>query len=492
MKIHKVRYGFATNSSSSHSVILAPGLSDQMAPHELGYGWEKFLLASEEEKRRYLFTAAVLSQTRRDDSDDKHRKVAEEVRKGFPVSDRDVDLASGDGDCQYTSFYIDHQSHVGFPSPRVGDDMVPLWKFMDQEIAQKDKVVIAGGNDNCDNEAWKPHVARYAPRLALWKDLTNSAGRFLFDEKTGHLVLFNGVNGKKTRIIPDDAPAPKFSAVPELVDVKITDYCPVGCTYCYQGSTKKGKHADLDEIREFATHIGSMGVFEVAIGGGDPTTHPHFAEILKAFSQNGVVPNFSTQLWDWFDDEALISAVKEHCGAAALSTQSITKARKFYQKCKKHHIQGHIHYVLGLKPLSSLQRMLKLDVEGVYGQHLVLLAYKEMGRAEGTPPKDYTGWQQMVREHCERHWNWRIAVDSFLVDDVHDGFTRDEVPSELYESGDGRFSLYWDAVEGSYAAHSFKPQDERLHYGKGSAKRVGEAWKKISKQRGALPVLYTE
>ncbi|MGD9726946.1 MAG: radical SAM protein, partial [Nitrospiraceae bacterium] len=444
MQLHNVRYGFATNSSSSHSVILAPGLTDKEAPDELGYGWEKFILASEEEKRRYLFTAAVLSLRGHDATPAQRAKVAYQVREGFPVSDRDVDIAIDGGECEYTSMYIDHQSMVGFPRPRREEDgMTPLWKFLDREIAQQSKIVIAGGNDNCDNEAWKPHAAKHAPRLALWKDLTESASHFLFDEKTGHLTIFNGTNGKKVRIIPDNAPAPKFAAVPELVDVKITDYCPVGCTYCYQGSTKKGKHGDLAEIQAFARRIGAMGVFEVAIGGGDPTTHPHFPEILKAFHDNGVVPNFSTQLWDWFDDERIVDAVKRYCGAVALSTQNVTQAEKFFKECKKHNIRAHIHYVLGLKPLSNLQKMLKLKVRDYYGQHLVLLAYKEMGRATGTPPVDYTGWQQTVRDNND--YRWSIAVDSFLVDDVRAGFSREEVPAELFESSDGRFSLYWDA-----------------------------------------------
>ena len=486
MKLHNVRYGFATNSSSSHSVILAPGLTDRDLPHELGYGWDNFILASEEQKRRYLFTAAVLSYG----STLSREEAAHVARMGFPVSDEDVAIASGKGANEYTSFYIDHQSTVGFPRPRRDEDgMLPLWRFLDQEIAQKDKVVVCGGNDNQDNHKWRPHMARHAPELALWKDITEKASTFLFDPESGHLTLFNGGTGKKTRIIPDNAPAPTVAAVPELVDVKITDYCPVGCTYCYQGSTKQGKHAELTEIQDFARYIGNMGVFEVAIGGGDPTTHPDFVEIIKAFAQNGVVPNFSTQMWDWLKNPKIVDAVREHCGAVALSTQSPAQAEKFFKACQKERIRAHIHYVLGLKPLSNLKKMLKLDVKGYYGQHMVLLAYKEMGRAEGTPPVDYSGWQRMLSDYTSQNWNWSVAVDSFLVNDVRDGFTRDEVPETLFENGDGKFSLYWDAVEGEYAAHSFMPKDKRICYGKRSASQVGRAWKKIA-GLNKLPSVY--
>jgi hypothetical protein len=398
----------------------------------------------------------------------------------FKMDKRFIDIAGGGGECEYTSCYIDHQSVPNFPAPRNKQDgMQALWKFLDREIAQQDKVVICGGNDNQNNEDWKPRMAKYAPELAAWEDITNSGGVYSIDRATGHLTLFSSHSGKKVRIMPDNRPAPKVASCPELVDVKITDYCSVGCDFCYQNSTVEGKHAPIREIEDFARYIGNMGVFEVAIGGGDPTTHPDFVKILKAFDAFGVTPNFSTQMWDWLKKDDIVQAVQEHCGAVALSTQSVEQAEKFIKLCKKKNIKPHIHYVLGLSPLDNLRDMLKLNVKGFYGQHIVLLAYKEMGRAKGTPPVDYTGWQDLLRR-SHGNYRWTVAVDSFLTSEVESGFSREEVPDVLFENGDGRFSLYWDAVEGSYAAHSFKPQNERLHFGQTSARKVAEAWGEIS------------
>ncbi len=814
MKIHNIRYGFATNSSSSHSVILSPGLTDQDVPDGLGFGWENFILASTEQKRRYLFTAAFLHYSK----DLSNEEAATLAAAAFEVDERDIECATGDGDSYNSDCYIDHQSTPRFPRPKKREvGMWPLWALLDQEIARSNKVAISGGNDNQDNEEWKPLRAQCAPEVAVWSDLTSSPnGSWTVDPATGHFTFFNPLTGKKVRILPEGIAAPAVASVPELVDIKITDYCPVGCSYCvdpdtkvlrsnltwvpidaleegekilafdgfpvddlkqrrfrealvekkwsvekdavrvvtdqgevicsadhkflithnggrwmradrlrlghtiafgeapwttppasrnyivgylygmsrgdgtarwqslegatsdpndprrqvwwrvaladrepldrivgyldqleiphhgvkpfdggsddpahksmekvelrakaslsrlkdifdsadsadrdfrlgylagaldsegsysggclrfsqvkpsdfldrvqdyladidvesvredravrvlggmwsivrllgligsamtrrrvdwletsprhasaqvvrleslgkrrlidiqtttrtfyaagmashncYQGSTKQGKHADLKEIQSFARYIGRMGTFEVAIGGGDPTTHPDFIEILKAFYDNGVIPNFSTQMWDWLKKDDIVEAVAKYCGAVALSTQSPKQAEKFIEICEEKGIKPHIHYVLGLSPLSNLADM--LAVRASYRQHLVILAYKEMGRAQGTPPIDYTGWQNVVRDADTSRWN--IAVDSFLVSDVDAGFTRDEVPSHLYESADGKFSLYWDAVVGAYAAHSFKPQDERIVYGKDSASKIAEAWRQIS------------
>ncbi len=53
MKIHSVRFGFATNSSSSHSIVWLPGAEEAL--HEPGYyGWDDFVLTSTPSKMSYL------------------------------------------------------------------------------------------------------------------------------------------------------------------------------------------------------------------------------------------------------------------------------------------------------------------------------------------------------------------------------------------------------------------------------------------------------
>ena len=46
MRIHNVRLGFATNSSSTHSLIFLPKAQDNY--NEGGFGWDNFTLASKE------------------------------------------------------------------------------------------------------------------------------------------------------------------------------------------------------------------------------------------------------------------------------------------------------------------------------------------------------------------------------------------------------------------------------------------------------------
>ena len=53
MNISNIRLGFATNSSSTHSIIILPGQVDDMV-WEGEFGWQNFTLASSGAKMLYL------------------------------------------------------------------------------------------------------------------------------------------------------------------------------------------------------------------------------------------------------------------------------------------------------------------------------------------------------------------------------------------------------------------------------------------------------
>lgn len=80
-------------------------------------------------------------------------------------------------------------------------------------------------------------------------------------------------------------------AHPSSIDVKITDYCDMGCTYCHESSTTKGVHADLNELLKVISELPS-GV-ELAIGGGNPLSHPDLIEFLKALKLKGIIANIT-------------------------------------------------------------------------------------------------------------------------------------------------------------------------------------------------------
>lgn len=59
------------------------------------------------------------------------------------------------------------------------------------------------------------------------------------------VVFFDRRNGTKLRFAIGKY---EKASKPELVDIKISDYCSYGCSWCYQGSTTLGQHSTPENV----------------------------------------------------------------------------------------------------------------------------------------------------------------------------------------------------------------------------------------------------
>ena len=127
-------------------------------------------------------------------------------------------------------------------------------------------------------------------------------------------------NGKTLRIALDPSKDIYRLDYPEFYDVKITNKCNGCCSYCYQNSTKDSVHFPnvIDNIKEFFGKLTeNQRPFQVAIGGGEPTLHPDFINILKTFNDLGIVPNYTTNGMHLTDE--IEKATVKNCGGIAIS-----------------------------------------------------------------------------------------------------------------------------------------------------------------------------
>jgi hypothetical protein len=231
---------------------------------------------------------------------------------------------------------------------------------------------------------------------------------------------------------------------------------------CYQDSTPQGAHADISSITTYLWGMAAAKVFEVAIGGGEPTIHPEFAKILR--NVRGIPSvSFSTNSFAWYDDEEITDAVSEHVKAYAHSIRSSADIEKIAQyrsaMIKKYdHKWPNIHYqyIPDAHPISALREVLgKMS----YGDVITLLGYKSTGRG-GSAPYSNKDWMKVCREvHDSRRHSFRIGIDTALAQKYH--HLLGDIPEEMYYLQEGRFSMYIDAVEHVYAESSFTPKDKQ-------------------------------
>ena len=76
---------------------------------------------------------------------------------------------------------------------------------------------------------------------------------------------------------------PALAPVPELADISISNHCTKGCSFCYRNSTANNEFMSLEDycyVLDAMHHPKLGGVFQVAIGGGEPLEHPRFIDII--------------------------------------------------------------------------------------------------------------------------------------------------------------------------------------------------------------------
>lgn len=443
MRCYNWRSGFACNSSSSHSIVLLPEgttLSDDSPGNE--FGWEFFTLTSPESKGAYLWYQVQQAFARLMSSDHAALLAGAVLKQEVPDD--------------YQSGYIDHQSTWLLPFDW---DCKGLNREFIAELAtflERPDIVIAGGNDNSDTEHYATQVGTefllpkgdYLHRVVARRD------------SRGYWTCFNRLNGSKFRISFTDTPVDASGAdVPELVDIKLTDHCAFGCAYCYQASTKEGQHAPKAWLWHIAKAMADMKVFEVAIGGGEPTTHPDLLSFATQLRRDGVIPNLTTRSLKWVPTHAALYA--DIFGAIAFSVDSATHASVIHQTLVNHGFPTNkavFQHVLGAHDLTRADFEALLRFVGTQGMTLTLLGYKPVGFGASHPVYPADWWIEVFSSlpYNERP---RLQLDTALAQQSQAQLEAAGVPKWSYHVHEGRHSAYFDATTArwypsSYHAHA--------------------------------------
>lgn len=257
-----------------------------------------------------------------------------------------------------------------------------------------------------------------------------------------------------------------FSPSPETVDISITDWCDFGCSYCYQDSTAKQKHAPndlVDRVIKSFTHP----PYQIALGGGEPTAHPDFPGILVRARELGVVPNYTTA--GNIVRPEVIEATNHACGGVAMTFHAWKGAQWFAEHFRRLRslltVQLNVHLIADKDVATNLAMLTTLQKE-VGRLNVVLLAYyPDVGRGTlgGIMPKKV--YNDALPSAV------KAAVESEMTLAFSEGLlpyflSRPElgVETKFASRAEGLFSAYVDP-RGRLSSGSFdpppKPEDHR-------------------------------
>lgn len=464
MYIFNVRKGFATNSSSSHSVIELKedsGKFGVITDEYTNFGWEFFTAANLESKQNYIAASikenlSILGF--------KGKKLDKELER---IVGKDIFKSSKNA-------YIDHQSVITFP--RNFDNKTLNEEFIKDVFSyiSKDSVVITGGNDNsCDvHPLLEDSVERNSPKMEyLDKERNNS--HYVARKDKDYWTIFNRSNGEKVRFSFESEDAPLKAFAPELADIKITDYCPYDCGFCYQNSTISGKHASMENIEKIANELEKEKVYEVALGGGETTLHPQFVEILKLFKSKNIVPNFTTKNLNLLRQSNALEVIN-NCGAMAFSVQSLEDMQKvksayvdFLHRDRVFTVPYSyssdadtspwkpkitFQIVMGVMDESEFKKMIEFSCN--FGARVTLLGYKENGRGSSFSPHDYSFWLDYICS-IKKDNNLPISIDTLLATEFEKELLSKEIDKTTFHTNEGAFSIYIDAVKMKFYPSSY-------------------------------------
>lgn len=217
MKIHNIRFGHACNSSSTHSVVWM-GDQELVTDEKDHFGWGYFTAADEESRRNYAM-ALVAANVRLDIPwNYPGRKEAEAAILRSLLGQEPTDAQ------------VDHQSVIRFP--HAGNMVNPEFVREFVEWFATAPIAVLGGNDNDD----EVHPAAALTEPVDFIDRFTGIARK--DPTYDFWTVFNPVSGTKVRFSFKDRQTPTRASLPELVDLKITDFCPFDCAFCLDPSTQ--------------------------------------------------------------------------------------------------------------------------------------------------------------------------------------------------------------------------------------------------------------
>lgn len=265
------------------------------------------------------------------------------------------------------------------------------------------------------------------------------------------LILSDGTKIRKTN---DDEFIPDFA---ENMDIKITNCCDRNCLMCHEGSIPDGKHGDIMNEK----FIDTLHPYqEVAIGGGDITTHPDLIPFLQKLKERKVIANIAINQIHFEQKQDLIKRLVNEKLIYGLGVSLVNPTEKFISLIKQYP-NAVIHVINGILRPSDIEAL------GNNNLKMLILGYKQLRRGTDWYTEDHENIvvrQMWLKENiCNIYDKFKVvSFDNLAIEQLNmRRFFTDKEWEEFYMGDDGKFTYYIDMVERKFAKSSTAPMDKR-------------------------------
>lgn len=272
--------------------------------------------------------------------------------------------------------------------------------------------------------------------------------------KNGNFVTTILSDGTKIRETKDDEFIPSFA---ENMDVKICNYCDIGCKFCHEGSSINGKHGDILNEK----FIDTLHPYqEIAIGGGDATSHPDLIPFLQKIKKKKVIANMTVNQIHFEKKQELIKRLVNEKLIYGLGVSLVNPTKHFIELIKQYP-NAVIHVINGVLKPSDIKALENNNLK------MLILGYKHLRRGNEyfeEEQNDIETKQQWLYENLEDIIQkfTVVSFDNLAIEqlDVKRLLTQEEW-DEFYMGDDGKVTYYVDMVERKFAQSSTAPFNKR-------------------------------
>lgn len=280
--------------------------------------------------------------------------------------------------------------------------------------------------------------------MRTWKVYTNG----------NYKVRINLANGTKVRETDDDYFKASFA---ENIDVKICDYCDAGCRYCHEGSTVYGKFGNV--LSE--PFIDSLHPYqEIAIGGGDATSHPDLIPFLEKLKSKNVIANLTVNQMHFEQKPDLIRKLVDEKLIYGLGVSLIHPTENFIKQVSEYP-NAVLHVINGMLNKDTAEAIADKNLK------MLILGYKHLRRGDE--------FFRIAQHGIQANMVWlenelpdlvkRFAVVSFDNLGIEQlrvkRLMSEEKWNEFYMGDDGSATFYIDMVNRKFSQSSTAAMDKR-------------------------------
>lgn len=262
-------------------------------------------------------------------------------------------------------------------------------------------------------------------------------------------------DGTKIRETEDNEFVPAFA---ENMDIKICNFCDMGCPFCHEGSTTDGKFGDILN-EEFINTLHPYQ--EVALGGGDATSHPDLIPFLQKLKDRKVIVNMTVNQIHFEKKQELIRKLVDEKLIYGLGISLVNPTEKFIELIKKYP-NAVIHVINGVLKPSDVQALENNNLK------ILILGYKHLRRGDDFYSEDH---ENIV---VKQNWLYEnladiiekfkvVSFDNLAIDQLNvRRLMSDDEWNEFYMGDDSEFTYFIDMVERKFAKSSTASMNQRF------------------------------